>query len=229
MAKRRSQTGTEIEGTNRAVSSSEPARERDEQSELGNAAIQARLTTEESAPGATATVQAAQALVQHALDALQLDPAQPARTQHLVALIERSQLPDRDVLADRLRAAETSRQVVDSALDRFVGAHDEAARWAVDARLAAVREALDRGELPAALPSEHGGERQPSPEDGAAALVERLAQTDAAQGELAGPSDATAPSAAALSGLCRLLALTVLLDEEEDEDDDWVGPDLELD
>lgn len=228
MAKKRSQTGTETEGTSRVARSSEPARERDEQSELGNAAIQARLTTEDSDPGATTTVQAARALVQHALDALQLDPVQPARTQRLVALIEQSQLPDRDVLSDRLRAAETTRQVVDSALDRFVGGHDEAARWAVDARLAAVRDALDRGERSTARQAELDGEGQASPEHGAAALVERLAQADPTQAEHAGLSDAAAPSAAALAGLCRMLALTVLLDEEE-EDEDWVEPDLQLD
>ncbi|TVQ93849.1 MAG: hypothetical protein EA397_03605 [Deltaproteobacteria bacterium] len=207
MSKRRSQQGPEGGRPQQVAKTAESQREADEQSELGNAAIQARLTTEEVAgtePSAEA-VQRAVSHLDHALAALHLDPADPAKIGRLVDLIERSNLSERDVLVDRLLAAETTRQVVDAALERWFGASDEATRWSVDGALAGARDAL----LQAAPPT-------PSQASGPEAAWELVASA-ADKGQPDRSSDGIGQ---AVVGFCRTLSLAVMLEEEEEEESD---------
>lgn len=217
MSKRRSHQGPEGSRAGRESSKTPASRhELDEQAELGNAAIQARMVTQEL-PGQSElspSVQLAINHVDHALAALHLDPAEPARVERLVAILEGSNLAERDTLVDRLHAAETSRQVVDAALVRWFGSADHETRWAVDAALATVRAALD--------------DQQVEPVDGAGSdapwsiLEGAGAQATALEGL------ATAPVAQAVVGFCRTLALAVMLDEEEEEEID-LDPAIGLD
>jgi len=200
LSKRRSTVGPETEGAKRASSASPPTHEVDEQRELGNAVLQGRLETDELTSAETAAPRAALTLVDHALAALHSAPADADRIARRVALLERSLLPERDALVDRLHASETARTVVDAALDRWFGAHDAETRWRVDAELLGARHALV-------------GEIGPDP-DGA------RQRSDVAG--VVGPAALDALEAAAppaVVGLCQTLALAVVLDEDEEEEE----------
>ncbi len=207
MSKRRSHAGPDHEPRRAGPERPDRGVDVDEQQELGNATLQGRLGAPATASPDDAAPRAAAALVQHALAALHLEPADVGRLDRLTALVERSALRERDALVDRLHASETSRSMVDRALDRWFGGHDAESRWRADAALAATRDALA---------AELGGPVAAPPEVAGAATAEALDVVRERGGE-------------AIAGFCQTLALAVLLDEEEEEepfaDADGVGVD----
>jgi hypothetical protein len=217
VSKRRSQTGHDAEPPRRAAGPIERAADVDEQREIGNAALQGRVSTPGAAAASGPAPRGALALVAHGLACLHLPAADPARFERLSAIVERSDLQERDAVIDRLGASETVRALVDGALDRWFGGHDEATRWRVDAALIDVQGAL-AGASGAGI---FGTLEQRADAGGAVGPDALDALSDAAR-------DRAPDLAAALPGFCQSLALTVLLDEEEDEDD-AIEPAFELD
>lgn len=236
MAKQRSQSGRHrSEERTEEIASGERAADKDpsliEQGHLGNQAMQARIGGDQVTAGTKAdVVDVARPLVERAQLALQVDPADPQKLARLTGILERSHLPNREELAAQITAVESMRRALDAALDEHFGGHDEEARWAVDAVLAAVGDALAVGDLGDGTWHDIRGSIDLSPavqEGSVEARAEALIGDLATAMAPAGASErATGELGQAVSGVVRSLALALML--EEDEEEEWAEPSVEL-
>ncbi|MFK7929612.1 MAG: hypothetical protein AB8H79_15560 [Myxococcota bacterium] len=204
-----------------------------DQGHLGNAAVQARMSAGVSA--VTPTMEAglvadvARPSVQRAMLVLQLDAHDPAQTERLEQILERSNLPEKVELQSRLQDDAMMRQSVDALLDQHFGGHDADTRWAVDATLVAVAEALDgalvndswvdaRGSVALTEATSSGSLAERS-----AALITELSEARASAGTRERSQGDTGRSVASL---VRSLNLVVSLDEDEEEEE-WAVSSIE--